>query len=106
MGVGIGMRNCPARPTGITNAPNPNPKVFEVLRTEMVGFHCIALINYKNCTNFEGNKICLFLNTPYKDLLNTKVLDPHFQESGLTPFARFRPDKTGWDVAIKIAGKL
>ncbi len=106
MGVGLGSRNCPSAPMRTTNAPNPDPKVFTVVRTEMHGFHCVALVHYKNCTNFEGNKICLFLDTPYKDLLNAKVLDPHFQESGLTPFARFRPDGSGWNAAIILATEI
>lgn len=106
MGIGPGSRNCPSAFYDPAPAPNPNPKRFEMLATVDINMHVVAKIRYFNCTNFEGVKICLFLNICRNDLIFAKEIDPHFAEDGLTPFARFRPDENGWDAAILLAQQI
>lgn len=104
MGIGMGSRNCPS--AFYDQAPNPNPKRFEILATIDINNHVVAMIRYPNCTNFEGKKICLFLNTCRNDLYSAKEIDPHFAESGLTPFARLTPGGGGWRAAIMLAQQI
>lgn len=72
---------------------NPNPKDFVVENIFHGNRGCVARIRYRGCTNFEGQKILVFMDK--KEMLQAikdKILDPHFlQGSGL--LARFRPDQ-------------
>ena len=100
------------RPCGVYHederayAPNPDPAKFKILKVVQVGRHVVAKINYPNCTNFEGNKICLFLCTNVMALRQRQRLDPHFSEELNSPFARFKPDEDGWNIAIKVAENI
>ncbi len=91
-------------------APNPNPAHFEVLEAEQVGRHVVAKIRYPDCINFEGEKICLYLATTMDALARAKRLDPHFTDEvklgSLSPFARFKPTKDGWNIAVKVAENI
>ncbi len=80
-------------------APNPRPGRFEMLRCVQVGNHCLVSIKYLDCTNFEGNKILVYLETHRDDILSMKEIDPHFSEAGKAPFARFEPTEFGWAMA-------
>lgn len=87
--------------------PNPDPDNFVIKRTEQVGDHLVALVNYPDCTNYEGNKVLLFLHTTVKQLAKLKKLDPHFcDDNHLSPFARFVPTPAGFDAAVRTAKKL
>jgi hypothetical protein len=87
-------------------APNPDPINFEIVAMEQVGAHLVAKIKYPDCTNYEGMKICLFLNMKMKRLSNMKEVDPHFSRKVGSPFARFRPDTEGWTAALKLASNI
>lgn len=78
---------------------NPDPERFNVERTHTVGSYVCAMIDYVNCTNFEGKKIIVFENSVAEDVWTAKNIDPHFMEEG-NIIARFRPDDEGWSDAI------
>ena len=95
---------CSCNRSTISSAPsgNPNPKNFKILRSESVGVFTILLLEYPDCSNFEGKKICVYRYTKPEVFKNLKYLDPHFCDSGehISPIARFVPTKTGWNAAI------
>ena len=94
--------SCPLQPNESFPAA-PNPIRFNILRTRVVYDHVVAEINYPDCNNYEGNKICLFLYTKVEDLMQRKEIDPHFAEDLNSPFARFKPTQSGWNTAIELA---
>jgi anaerobic ribonucleoside-triphosphate reductase len=87
--------------------PNPDPNNFKVLDIYDDGYIAL-LINYPDCTNYEGNKILVFDNTiKIKDIINLKSIDPHFCDGGhISPIARFEPTKRGWSMAIEFIKHL
>ena len=81
--------SCPARDQ------NPNPYNYKLLHKEVVNGYHILVVNYPDCTNYEGNKILVFskvLSNPLGDL------DPHFFPSS-TLVARFVPSSEGMNMA-------
>lgn len=66
------------------------------------------MINYPNCTNFKGNRICVYTNISKKEVQSLRVLDPHFsnENKGLSPYARFEPTEAGWIAAVFLAENL
>lgn len=101
--------NCsifPEKKTKIVFAPNPNPINFKILHTEEINGNLIAKIVYPECTNFEGMKICLFKNMRAKDLNCMDSIDPHFAENKTSPFARFKPNQEGWELARILARRV
>jgi len=84
--------------------PNPDPSRFLVLRTEECGRFLVALVEYPNCTNYEGKKIMVFQDTDEAVLRTAKRLDPHFCDGDhLSPLARFEPTERGWRLAVAFA---
>lgn len=78
--------------------PNPDPQNYNIIKVlEKDGFILMEL-HYPDCTNYEGRKILLFKGVTLVDLINQKIIDPHFfqDEKIASPIARFIPDKTGW----------
>ena len=110
MGCSPFKKNCAVYETIIVEkevfAPNPNPAVFEILYVEQVGKHVVANIQYPDCTNYEGKKVCVFLHTTEKEWRKQKRLDPHFSKTGFSPFARFKPTDNGFDAAILLCKKI
>lgn len=88
--------------------PNPNPEVFEFIRIQALGQNVVVEVKYPNCTNFEGRKIMVYLNTTIKKLSSLTSLDPHFagKKDIISPFARFEPTDKGWHAAIQIATSM
>ncbi len=78
---------------------NPDPERFTVERTHSVGSYVCAMIDYVNCTNYEGKKIVVFEKTVAEDVWSAESVDPHFMEDGKV-VARFRPDDEGWLDAV------
>lgn len=107
MGISPFNRNCDFSDTVFQNLedemPAPNPCNFEIIKTVQVGFHLVAYINYPDCDNYEGNKICIFPYTTEEQLRKAKEIDPHFSEQMESPFARFKPTQYGWKIAIEAA---
>lgn len=94
----------------VSTAPNPDPTNYKVKRYLEVGGNLVIEINYPDCTNFEGNKILVYRDCTYAELLvwNKKGIDPHFHDAASgklakSPFARFVPTSEGWKAAVFLA---
>ena len=96
--MGLFKKGCWTNPT-IDSAPNPSN--FKVLKEVKYGELWLSVIEYPNCTNYEGKKILITLNRP-SELL---YLDPHFSVGG-TVIARFQPTKTGWELGKKLCESI
>ena len=91
------------------SVPNPNntdPMIFTIEKSVQINQNVVALIYYPTCTNFDGRKICLFLDITIKKLSDRSKIDPHFYESEESPFARFKPTSLGWNTAIELAKNI
>ena len=107
--MGLSINNCsvyPEQETKIVFAPNPNPVNFKIIQTEEIGCNLVAQIDYPDCINFAGMKICVFKNMNTFDLYCLGSIDPHFSESKFSPFARLKPDQEGWNVACMLARSI
>lgn len=109
MGVGIfkcSTCNC-TKPSFIVSAikrvfsyGNPDPREYEIVKIEFYKEFCIAMINYPDCKNYEGNKVLIFKNVTENMLRQTNFIDPHFCKGNhISPIARFEPSEEG----IKLA---
>jgi hypothetical protein len=78
------------------------PKKFEILRVYRNGDFLIVWVHYPNCTNFNGRKILIYRGLTESELYQLKTLDPHFQEEGVSPIARFKPTPEGMRLAIEM----
>lgn len=84
--------------------PNPNKYVFNILSEQQIGNYLVVLVNYPNCTTFNGDKILVFKNkTTVKGILE---LDPHFLESQPDLIARFPSTKEGAEYAVMFVNNL
>jgi hypothetical protein len=83
--------------------PNPVPWRFTLHRVEEFGNCVVVVVEYPDAKNYEGKKVLVYRNTTAHQIQKTRVLDPHFSEKGLTPFARFAPTKEGIECAIQMA---
>ena len=92
----------------VQKLPNPDPNNYKVIQAEQIGTHLVLKINYPDCTNFEGNKILVFRDMTAIDLLNQKLIDPHFfnHTKYKSPIARFVPTNEGWSMAVSFAKML
>jgi len=86
-----------------TFLPNPNPNNYNVVRYLEINNYLLIQIKYLDCTNYEGNKILLYKDCKFLDLMKQKSIDPHFTNNKkyFSPVARFRPTDEDWDNAIK-----
>lgn len=88
---------------GPAPAPNPDPKRWELLEVHPFRRAYVLVVRYLDCTNFEGVKVMVFRG---KYRPGRRKLDPHFSEDAGSPVARFRPDKEGKLLAIRLAESL
>ena len=65
------------------------------IRSQQVKTNVVVEINYPDCTNYEGNKIIVFKDVNKLTIWNLNSIDPHFCESKLSPFARFKASEFG-----------
>lgn len=88
--------------------PNPDPGNYEIVKAAEKGGYLIVLINYKDCTNYEGDKILVYKGVSFQDLLDQKKIDPHFSENKdyYSPIARFVPTDEGWELAELLVDTL
>lgn len=88
--------------------PNPDPANYKIVKAKEIGNFLIVMLNYPDCTNYEGNKILLFQGVTLIGLVNQKYIDPHFfkDKKYASPIARFVPDEKGWDMAETLAKVL
>ena len=84
--------------------PNPDPNNYKIVKSRQMGEYLLMMINYPDCTNYEGNKILLFRGTELDRLLKQNAIDPHFcvNKKFHSPIARFEPTHFGWDCGIKL----
>ncbi|MOA20407.1 hypothetical protein D3C78_1408490 [compost metagenome] len=80
----------------------PKADFFRINQTYEINGNLVAIITYPNCTNFEGKKILVFRNMSDIDLRSNRLIDPHFSNKGLSPFARFVPSKEGLNAAKEL----
>ncbi len=82
--------------------PNPNPSNYHIKTMMSIGKYMVILINYPDCTNYEGNKILVYKNVTLEDLNKQGSIDPHFSnnKSKHSPVARFEPTEYGWNLAV------
>lgn len=88
--------------------PNPNPNNYKIIMSASNKKFLVVLINYPDCTNYEGNKILLYKGITLSALKAQRKIDPHFSDNAnyASPIARFEPTKYGWDCAIKLMESL
>jgi len=99
--MGMFKKSCWTNST-INTAPNPSPKHWSLEKLFLFSNAYIIVANYKDCTNFEGDKIMVFKGK-YKPRAE---LDPHFSYDEDSPIARFKPTKEGLKLAIQLANEL
>lgn len=97
---GISRSGDPNPPRG-----NPLPWLFVIKYVTEVGTNLVATIKYPGVTNYEGEKILVYLDRDEAWLRAQDQIDPHFSESG-GPFARFEPTEKGKAAAITLARSL
>lgn len=87
---------------------NPDPYNYHVIQVKTFDRSVVMEVKYPDCTNYEGRKILVFQDTTIADIMNQRVLDPHFSENTqyISPFARFEPTAEGWRVAVWVARSL
>ena len=92
--------------SGDSPNPMPDPRRFEILRGYNVvnkdTSWAILEVHYPDCTNYEGRKILVYKGTTTYRICGSGILDPHFNEAGLAPFARFEPTEEGWEGALTL----
>lgn len=96
MGIGIGKKSWLRAETNQRHPNDPNPNNFIIQEIIPLPGYTIANIVYPNCTNFEGQKLILFLGEYTLQQLRKMSIDPHFLEKTEPKVvARFRPDEEG-----------
>lgn len=82
----------------------PVPSRFEVVRGVDVYAWCVVELRYPDAVTFGGRKIAVY-DVNLDSLKRERELDPHFTDTGdgLSPIARFKPDKLGWSRAVAFA---
>lgn len=86
---------------GRTLPPNPDPKQFSVEKIKRFRPYTVLEVTYTGCTTFDGRKVLVYQDLP--EINRIIDLDPHFQESGVSPVARFPATKEGWKDAVEYA---
>ena len=80
-----------------------DPYKFKVIRVDTrYRPFCILLLKY-DCLSFNGYKLAVYNCHEIEDrVINRISLDPHFSknEPEITPIARFRPEKEGFEMAL------
>lgn len=89
-------------------SPSPEPSNYRIVKHLEVGKNLIVFVNYKDVTNYEGNKIMVYKNCTLKELKQQKYIDPHFSDNKkmLSPIARFEPTDIGWKLAETIINHI
>jgi len=87
--------------------PNPDPKNYKILSSQVIEGFLIVEVKYFDCTNYEGRKIMLY-DTTLEELESQKYIDPHFSDnkSFISPIARFEPTPKGWFCAEILARNI
>jgi hypothetical protein len=91
--------------TSCDKLPNPDPANYRIVKYKQIGRYLVVLVNYPDCTNYEGNKVLLYRNVDIQLLSQQRSLDPHFSQNKnfYSPMARFEPTDEGWQFAVEFA---
>jgi hypothetical protein len=84
---------------------NPDPNNYQLVQAEEKNGFLVVKIRYPDCTNYEGNKILVFKDVTLIQLVNQKLIDPHFFQNNkkyTSPIARFVPTDEGWEMALAL----
>ena len=88
---------------------NPDPSNYIIIDEWSCGsptgeYYLVLMIQYPDCTNYEGKKILVYHNVTKTSLLTQRLIDPHFSDKPgyYSPIARFLPNDEGWSMAIKM----
>ena len=102
MGLSFGVSNCSCDSLMVKKDINPDPDNFKIKKAKLIRDFIILFVNYPDCTNYEGNKILVFEDIEYHELLTKNRLDPHFcdNDNCISPIARFEPTDKGWNMAV------
>jgi hypothetical protein len=115
--MGIKMFSSSSYDIESKNLPNPDPSNYEIVRHKeclvektSVSLMSVLLveIKYLDCTNYEGNKILVYVDCTLDQLKEQKVIDPHFSENDKykSPIARFVPTDYGWGLAEDLISRM
>lgn len=101
MGVGFNKLSSSSYDKIDNKSINSDITVYRIIKCKKIENFLILFINYPNCTNFEGNKILVYINCTIDDLYTQGSIDPHFSdnENYISPIARFIPTDMGWKMA-------
>ena len=101
-------RECYKYPDGIEFKPSPLLKNYKILHYVEINNNLVIFINYKDVSNYEGNKILVYKNCNLIQLTEQGLIDPHFAEDKtlFSPIARFEPTEYGWGLALFTANKI
>lgn len=102
-------KRCLSSPYAAASPPsNPDPANFVIYNEQLVESNnnnfLVLSVKYPDCTNFEGNKILVYIGyrTSFELLSNSEgKLDPHFSNESTSPIARFSP-RILWNEIIQI----
>jgi len=88
----------------------PSPKIenYDIIKSTQIGDNLVVFVNYKDVTNYEGDKIMVYENCNLKKLVEQELIDPHFSlnKNMYSPVARFEPTEQGWRLALLVANML
>jgi len=96
------------RPVPVPAPPNPNPFNYQIVNSIEEGGYLVILIQYPDCTNYEGRKILVYKGVNKAHLVLQGSIDPHFSENKekYSPIARFVPTLEGWQLALELVKSL
>ena len=114
MGIGPGQRSSYKNGPSIVETfkgkfPNPDKKNFKILHIyqNRKNDACVVVIEYPDCTNYEGQKVLVYDDIDqFTSLLSKGEVDPHFDNYSYSPVARFMPTDEGIEMAIQFAKTL
>lgn len=87
---------------------NPNPNNYKIKSYTENNGNLMIWINYPDCDNYEGDKICVYKGITLLDLIKQKLIDPHFSDTKdfKSPFMRLEPTQEGWNFGTKILSTI
>ena len=104
--MGINMFNrgrkssscCTTKPSPV----DPIPSLFKIEVLEQYDNCVLGVVNYPNCTTFDGDKVIVWINTTVSEVEGMILIDPHFLLNNKI-IARFKPTVEGFKLARKFA---
>ena len=93
------VASAPPLPTKKDYTADPNN--WKIVKSKELHGFLVLKLQYPDCTNYEGNKILVFKGVTLIDVVNQRLIDPHFFKDSKfkSPVARFEPTEEGWRMA-------